>query len=43
MRESITTGSAPFRKAYLRSLIDAVEVDDCVIRMHGSKSTLEHA
>ena len=43
MRESITTGGVPFRKAYLRSLIDAVEVDDRVIRSHGSKSTLEQA
>jgi DNA invertase Pin-like site-specific DNA recombinase len=43
MRESITTGGVPFRKAYLRSLIDAVEVDDRVIRIHGSKSTLEQA
>jgi site-specific DNA recombinase len=43
MRESITTGSVPFRKAYLRSLIDAVEVDDRVIRIHGSKTTLERA
>jgi DNA invertase Pin-like site-specific DNA recombinase len=43
MRQSITTGSVPFRKAYLRSLIDAVEVDDRVIRIHGSKTTLEQA
>jgi site-specific DNA recombinase len=43
MRENITTGDIPFRKAYLRWLIDAVEVDDRVIRIHGSKSTLEQA
>jgi site-specific DNA recombinase len=43
MRENITTGDVPFRKAYLRWLIDAVEVDDRVIRIHGSKSTLEQA
>ncbi|WP_244659487.1 recombinase family protein [Bradyrhizobium guangdongense] len=43
MRESITAGSVPFRKSYLRSLIDAVEVDDRVIRIHGSKTTLEQA
>ncbi len=43
MRESITSGSVPFRKSYLRSLIDAVEVDDRVIRIHGSKTTLEQA
>jgi site-specific DNA recombinase len=43
MRENITTGEIPFRKAYLRWLIDAVEVDDGLIRIHGSKSTLEQA
>ncbi|RTL75042.1 MAG: recombinase family protein [Bradyrhizobiaceae bacterium] len=43
MRQNITTGGVPFRKAYLRSFIDAVEVDDHVIRIHGSKSTLEQA
>ena len=43
MRENITTGTIPFRKAYLRSLIDAVEVDDTLIRIHGSKVTLEQA
>jgi site-specific DNA recombinase len=43
MRGNITTGDIPFRKAYLRWLIDAVEVDDGLIRIHGSKSTLEQA
>ena len=43
MRENITSGDVPFRKAYLRSFIDTVEVDDRVIRIHGSKSTLEQA
>jgi hypothetical protein len=43
MRENITTDSVPFRKAYLRSLIDAVEVDDRVIHIHGSRTTLERA
>lgn len=43
MRQSITTGDIPFRKAYLRSFIDAIEVDDRVIRIHGSKSSLEQA
>jgi site-specific DNA recombinase len=41
MRENITSGEIPFRKAYLRSLIEAVEVDDGVIRIHGSKTVLE--
>jgi len=43
MRESMTTGSVPFYKAYLRAFIDAVEVDDRVIRIHGSKSPPEQA
>jgi site-specific DNA recombinase len=43
MREKITEGEIPFRKAYLRSLIEAVEVDDKIIRIHGSKRILERA
>ncbi|NJO54223.1 MAG: recombinase family protein [Bacteroidales bacterium] len=43
MRENITSGEIPFRKAYLRSLIDAVEVGDRSIRIVGSKSVLEQA
>jgi site-specific DNA recombinase len=43
MRENLTTGSTPFRKAYLRSLIDIVEVDDAQIRIKGSKDVLERA
>ncbi len=43
MRTNITQGEAPFRKAYLRSLIGAVEVDDHVVRIHGSKTVLERA
>jgi site-specific DNA recombinase len=41
MRENTTTGDVPFRKAYLRRLIDAV--NNRVIRTHGAKSTLEQA
>ncbi len=41
MRERITVGETTFRKAYLRSIVDAVEVDDTVIRIHGSKASLE--
>lgn len=37
MRHNITQGDIPFRKAYLRSLIEAVEVDDRVIRIHVGK------
>ena len=43
VREKFTTGSAPFRKAYLQSLIEVVEVDDHRIRIKGSKDVLERA
>lgn len=43
MRENFTTGSVPFRKAYLQSLIDVIEVDDEQIRIKGSKDVLERA
>jgi site-specific DNA recombinase len=43
MRENFTSGSIPFRKAYLRSLIDVIEVDDAQIRIKGSKDVLERA
>ena len=43
MRENFTAGSVPFRKAYLQSLIDVVEVDDHQIRIKGSKDVLERA
>jgi hypothetical protein len=43
IRERITTGETTFRKAYLRSIVDAIEVDDKIIRIHGSKASLEQA
>jgi site-specific DNA recombinase len=43
MQEHFTTGSVPFRKAYLQSLITAVEVDDNYVRIKGSKDLLEKA
>ena len=43
LREKFTAGSTPFRKAYLQSLIDVVEVDDKQIRIKGSKEVLERA
>jgi site-specific DNA recombinase len=43
MRENFSTGSVPFRKAYLRSLIDIIEVDEHQIRIKGSKDLLEKA
>ena len=41
MRENIRTGDVPFRKAYLRSVIERVEVDDDMIRIVGETATLE--
>jgi site-specific DNA recombinase len=43
MRENFSTGSVPFRKAYLQSLIDVIEVDDHQIRIKGSEDLLEKA
>jgi site-specific DNA recombinase len=41
MRENITSGPIPFRKAYIKSVVDRVEVDDHAIRIVGDKATLE--
>jgi len=43
MQEHFTTGSVPFRKAYMRALIDVIEVDDKQIRIKSSKDVLEKA
>lgn len=43
MRERFSTGSVPFRKAYLQALINVIEVDDRQIRIKGSKDVLEKA
>ena len=43
MREKFTGGTVPFRKAYLQSLIDVVEVDDHQIRVKGRREVLERA
>lgn len=43
MRERLTTGDVPFRKAYLGAIIDRVEVDDHQIRIKGRKDLLERA
>ena len=43
MREHFSTGSVPFRKAYLQALIDVIEVDDHRVRIRGSKDLLEKA
>jgi site-specific DNA recombinase len=41
MRERLTNGEIPFRKAYLGSVIDRVQVDERVIRIFGRKDVLE--
>ncbi|XYD06872.1 recombinase family protein [Methylobacterium sp. NMS12] len=41
MRENVTTGEIPFRKAWLQAIVDRVEVDDDVIRIIGDKANLE--
>src|SRR5262249_38629992 len=43
IRENFSTGSVPFRKAYLQALINVIEVDDHRIRIKGSKDLLEKA
>jgi site-specific DNA recombinase len=43
MRENVSTGSVPFRKAYLQALINVIEVDDDQVRIKGSKELLEKA
>ncbi|MBG0809539.1 recombinase family protein [Methylosinus sp. H3A] len=43
MREKITVGETSFRRAYLRAVVEAIEVDDQVVRIHGSKTSLEQA
>lgn len=41
MRGNVLSGDTPFRRAWLRSVIDGVEVDDTEIRIHGRRSVLE--
>ena len=43
MRDKLTTGEIPFRKAYLGAIIDRIEVDDAQIRILGRKDVLEQA
>ena len=38
MQNTLTNGSMAFRKAYLQSLIEVIEVDDNVIRIKGDKA-----
>ena len=41
MRDNITTGEIPCRKAYIRAVVDRIEIDDNVIRIVGDSATLE--
>lgn len=41
MRANVLDGPIPFRRAYLRAMIDNVEVDDGEIRIHGRRTVLE--
>lgn len=41
MGENVRSGPIPFRRAYLRAVIDQVEVDDAEIRIHGRRDVLE--
>lgn len=43
MREKLATEEVPFRKAYLGSIVDRIEVDDHQIRIVGRKDVLEQA
>jgi site-specific DNA recombinase len=43
MRQNLTGGSIPFRKAYLQSVVDLIEVDDTQIRINCGKDILEKA
>jgi site-specific DNA recombinase len=43
MRERLTSGEIPFRKAYLGAIIDSVEVGADRIRIFGRKDALEQA
>ncbi|WP_081881405.1 hypothetical protein [Bosea sp. LC85] len=43
MRDNITRGEIPFRKADIRTLVDRIEVDDHIVRIVGDKATREQA
>jgi site-specific DNA recombinase len=40
MRKNVLSGDTPFRRAYIRSMIDQVEVDDAEIHIHGRQTVL---
>ena len=41
MRGNVLSGDTAFRRAWLRSVVDKVEVDDTEIRIHGRRTVLE--
>ncbi len=43
MRERLTTGDIPFRKAYIAAIVDRIEVDDHAVRIMGRKEVREQA
>ena len=43
LRENVTSGEIPFRKAWLQAIVDRVEVGADVIRIVGDKESLENA
>ena len=43
MRDKLTSGEVPFRKAYIGAIVDRIEVDDHHIRIMGRKDVLEAA
>ncbi|MEP9374457.1 recombinase family protein [Mesorhizobium sp. KR1-2] len=43
MRENITSGDIPFRKAYIQAVVDQVEIGDKQVRIIGSKAAVHQA
>ena len=43
MRENVSTGAIPFRKAYIQSVVDRIEVDDGVVHIVDDKARLKQA
>ena len=43
MRDNVTSGEIPFRKAWLQAIVDRVEVGSDVVRIVGDKENLETA
>ena len=41
MRANVLKGPIPFRRTYLRAMIDNVEVDDPEVRIYGRRTVLE--